>query len=112
MLEPQGYQQNINFRALDLTFAWRTRGNADANVKSTALRLGNARRYFTAAGARRRLHAGIRPHRRDGDAAPGIGRVQYSGSHQAPNRAGADAGDLAAASRRLSDRPAVAGAAF
>src|SRR5260221_4456467 len=104
MLEPQGHQQNINFRALDLTFAWRTGGNADANIKSTALRLGNARRYFTAASARRRLHAGIRPHRRDGDAPAGIGPVHYFGLHQARNLPVAAAVDIFAVSRPLSNR--------
>ena len=35
--------------------------------------LRNAHRYLTAACARRRLHAGIRPHRRHGDAVAGVG---------------------------------------
>jgi hypothetical protein len=38
MSEPKGHQKFINSNvALDLTFAWRTRGDIDANVKSATL---------------------------------------------------------------------------
>ena len=65
----------------------------------------NAHRHLPAAGPCRHLHAGVRPHRRDGDAVAGIRREQHPGAHQARDRAAADADHPAAAPRRLSGRP-------
>ena len=50
----------------------------------------DAHRRLLPAGSRRRLHAGLRAHRRDGDAAAGLRRAQHAGAGAADGRAGAD----------------------
>src|SRR3954447_8476403 len=75
------------------------------------VRLNHAYRHFAASRTCRRLHAGVRPHRRNGDAVAGVWRDQHPGPHQARDRADADADHPAAAPRRLYHRHAIDGAA-
>src|ERR1700738_1929020 len=54
------------------------------------MRLNHAYSHLAAARTCRRRHAGVRPHRRDGDAVAGVWRDQHPRPHQARDRPVAD----------------------